>query len=113
MAQQLNKANEARAEKLEGELSNSTQLVASLQAEIATCRETVDKALSELKVSTSTNKTLEERIQKLLSECEKQVAELAEVRTELRAAVEELGIVVPENISLKEQLQVRRAKGER
>lgn len=58
-----------------------------------------------LNITVAANKTLEERLKRLISECDQRNTELSEAKTELTAALAELDIVIPENVSLKEQLQ--------
>ena len=105
MTQKLLKAAEDKVAQLESAGGEVFQKVETLEAERDSVRAMLDKALTELNVKISANKSLEERLQRLVAETEKRQAELAEVRTELQSVFAELGIQLDENQTLKEQLR--------
>lgn len=70
---------------------------------MARCEASLQQALAELGVASQTNATLEERVDELVRESQRQHQEVAQARTDLDAALADLDLVTTEKQTLSEQ----------
>jgi len=85
-------------------LRASEATVVGLREQMARCEASLQQALAELGVASQTNATLEERVDELVRESQRQHQEVAQARTDLDAALADLDLVTTEKQTLSEQI---------